>query len=84
MDGAALPSQDLADVAQALADAKAQVARLDQQISARTRALPLYKETLATDGLAEELRLRRDHPVHTLLRRMYHELRSAAEAKEND
>ena len=67
---------------QALADAKAQLGRLEQQIAARTRALPLYKETLATDGLAEELRTRRDHPVHTLLRRMYHELRSAAEAKE--
>jgi hypothetical protein len=83
LEGSAPPSDDLGDVAQALADAKAQVARLDQQISARTRALPLYKETLATDGLAEELRLRRDHPVHILLRRMYHELRSAAEAKEN-
>ncbi|MFI5315298.1 MAG: hypothetical protein ACHQ6T_06340 [Myxococcota bacterium] len=82
LEGAASPSDDLGDVAQALTDAKAQVARLDAQISARTRALPLYKETLATDGLAEELRLRRDHPVHTLLRRMYHELRSAAEAKE--
>jgi hypothetical protein len=81
-DDAASGNQDLADVAQQLSDAQAQVTRLDQQISARTRALPLYKETLATDGLAEELRLRRDHPVHTLLRRMYHELRSAAEAKE--
>jgi hypothetical protein len=81
-DEASAGSQDLADVAQQLSDAQAQVARLDQQISARTRALPLYKETLATDGLAEELRTRRDHPVHTLLRRMYHELRSAAEAKE--
>jgi hypothetical protein len=81
-DDASAGSQDLADVAQALADAQAQVVRLDQQITARTRALPLYKETLATDGLSEELRLRRDHPVHTLLRRMYHELRSAAEAKE--
>ena len=80
--GDAASTSDLADAAQALADAKAQLGRLEQQISARTRALPLYKETLATDGLAEELRTRRDHPVHTLLRRMYHELRSAAEAKE--
>jgi hypothetical protein len=68
---------------QQLSDAKAQLVRLDQQIAARSRALPLYKETLATDGLAEELRTRRDHPVHTLLRRMYHELRSAAESKES-
>jgi len=81
-EATAMPSQDLVDVVQQLADAKAQLVRLDQQIAARSRALPLYKETLATDGLAEELRLRRDHPVHTLLRRMYHELRSAAEAKE--
>jgi len=80
--GDAASTSDLADAAQALADAKAQLGRLEQQIAARTRALPLYKETLATDGLAEELRTRRDHPVHTLLRRMYHELRSAAEAKE--
>ncbi|HXZ85758.1 MAG TPA: hypothetical protein VEI82_09730 [Myxococcota bacterium] len=78
----AAASNELADAAQALADAKAQLGRLEQQIAARSRALPLYKETLATDGLAEELRTRRDHPVHTLLRRMYHELRSAAEAKE--
>jgi len=84
LEGAAPPSDDLGDVAQSLSDAKAQLARLDQQIAARTRALPLYKETLATDGLAEELRLRRDHPVHALLRRMYHELRSAAEAKEKN
>ena len=82
-DAAATTSPDLVDVLQQLSDAKAQVARLDQQIAARSRALPLYKETLANDGLAEELRLRRDHPVHTLLRRMYHELRSAAESKES-
>ena len=81
-EAAATTSPDLVDVLQQLSDAKAQLARLDQQIAARSRALPLYKETLATDGLAEELRLRRDHPVHTLLRRMYHELRSAAESKE--
>jgi hypothetical protein len=74
-------SNDLGDVVQQLADAEAQVVRLDAQITARTRALPLYKETIATDGLEEELRSRRDHPVHSLLRRMYHELQS--KAKEN-
>ena len=83
-EAAVTTSPDLVDVLQQLSDAKAQLVRLDQQIAARSRALPLYKETLATDGLAEELRLRRDHPVHTLLRRMYHELRSAAESKESN
>jgi hypothetical protein len=50
--------------------------KLDRQIEARSRALPLYRETLATDGLADQLRSQRDHPVHTLLRRMYHERRA--------
>jgi len=64
---------DLADVAQKLADAELQLVRTEQQIAARSRALPLFKATLDTDGLAQELRARRDHPVHVLLRRMYHE-----------
>ena len=64
---------DLADVAQKLADAESQLVRTDQQIAARSRALPLFKATLTTDGLAQEMRARRDHPVHVLLRRMYHE-----------
>jgi hypothetical protein len=64
---------ELADVAQKLADAEAQLVRTDQQIAARARALPLFKATLSTDGLAQEMRARRDHPVHVLLRRMYHE-----------
>jgi len=50
--------------------------RLDKQIAARSRALPLYRETLALPDLATELRAQRDHPVHTLLRRVYHENRS--------
>jgi hypothetical protein len=49
---------------------------LEKQIAARTEALPLYEETLATDELADDLRAQRDHPMHTLLRRMYHEQRS--------
>jgi hypothetical protein len=59
-----------------LDDGKALLERLDKQIGARTRALPLYKATLETDGLADEMRAQRDHPLHTLLRRMYHETRS--------
>jgi hypothetical protein len=34
--------------------------------------------TLETDGLGGELRARRDHPLHKLLRRMHHESRAAA------
>lgn len=71
----------LADVAQRLADAQAQLARTEQQIASRTRALPLFKATLETDGLAQELRARRDHPVHVLLRRMYHEGRPGEDTK---
>ena len=52
------------------------LARLDQQIAARRRALPRFREALATKSLIPELRAQRDHPVHTLLRRMYHEKRS--------
>ena len=47
--------------------------RLDKQIAARSRALPLYKETRAAQGLLTELRVQRDHGVHTLLRRMFQE-----------
>jgi len=50
--------------------------RLEKQIEARERALPLFEQTLAVPDLADELRGQRDHPVHTLLRRMYDEHRS--------
>jgi hypothetical protein len=59
-----------------LDNGKALLKRLDRQIDGRTRAVPLYKATLETDGLADEMRAQRDHPLHTLLRRMYHETRS--------
>ena len=64
---------DLAEVARKVADAAALLTKLDQQITARSHALPLYKQTLGTDGLTREMRAQRDHPVHILLRRMYHE-----------
>ena len=69
---------DLAEVAQRIVDQSALLTKLDQQIEARSRALPLYKQTLGTDGLTRELRSQRDHPVHSLLRRMYHESRVGA------
>lgn len=68
---------DAADRTALLADieiARGALEKIDRQLEARTRALPLYRETLATDGFADELRARRDHPAHTLLRRLYHEL----------
>lgn len=49
---------------------------LESQVEARARALPAYRAARATQGLSDELRARRDHPVHTLLRRMYFESRS--------
>ncbi|MGH0030113.1 MAG: hypothetical protein ACQGVC_10010 [Myxococcota bacterium] len=82
IDDASAPTVDgiaalrLGDLSREIADAKRLLGTLEKQIEARTRALPLYQATLGTDGLADELRARRDHPMHTLLRRMYHEQRS--------
>jgi len=56
-------------------EAKLLLDKLDKQLEARKRALPLYQETLQTDGLIDELRAQRDHPAHTLLRRFYYEKR---------
>jgi hypothetical protein len=58
--------------------ASALLERMDNQIQARSRTIPLYEATLTTDGLSEALRSQRDHPLHTLLRRMYHETRQAS------
>jgi hypothetical protein len=56
-------------------EVKVLLARLDAQVEARERALPAYRSARATQGLSDELRARRDHPVHALLRRMYFEVR---------
>ncbi len=50
--------------------------KLERKVNAREKALPLYRDALATHGLIEKLRSQRDHAVHTLLRRIYHETRS--------
>lgn len=71
--GEQLDAAQLTQLNRDIAEASALVEKLEQQIDARGRTLPLYTKTLATDGLADELRARRDHPVHALLRRMYHE-----------
>jgi hypothetical protein len=52
-----------------------QLLRQERQVDARTEARPLYRATVGPETLVDELRRRRDHPVHTLLRRMYHETR---------
>ena len=66
----------LEEVAREIAEKGRLLEKLDQQIAARSRSLPVYREALGSDGFMQELRSRRDHPVHKLLRRMYHENRS--------
>jgi hypothetical protein len=68
--------QELARVAERLAEQAALLEKLERQLAARSRALPHYKRTLGSEALTHELRSRRDHPVHVLLRRMYHEGRA--------
>jgi hypothetical protein len=75
-NAAPLDAAELSELSREIEEAKTLRARLDQQIDARTRTLPVFEATLETDGLAAELRARRDHPLHALLRRMYHERRS--------
>jgi hypothetical protein len=74
-----LAEVELGEIAREIEDGKRELAKMDAQVSARTRALPLYQATLGGDDLADALRQRRDHPMHALLRRMYHEQRSLAE-----
>ncbi len=50
--------------------------QLEKQEKARSHSLPVYKASFESRDFADELRGRRDHPLHTLLRRMYHENRS--------
>lgn len=60
-------------IARQLEDGGRQLAKIDKQIAARARALPLFKAVVASANLAPDLRGQRDHPIHTLLRRVYHE-----------
>ncbi len=70
---------ELAEINRRIAETHALLERVEHQIAARERTLPLFEATLATDGLSSELRARRDHPLHTLLRRMYFENRNPVE-----
>jgi hypothetical protein len=66
----------LREVSRDLSETRDLLNRLDKQIAAQAHALPLFRDTLDTEGLGRALRTQRDHPVHTLLRRMFHENRS--------
>jgi hypothetical protein len=58
---------------QRIAELQRLVAKLDDQIEGRKAALPLYSAVFASDDLIPALRSQREHTVHTLLRRMFHE-----------
>jgi hypothetical protein len=60
-------------IARELEEGGRRLAKLDKQISARARALPLFRAVVESSDLAPLLRGQRQHPVHTLLRRIYHE-----------
>ncbi len=60
-------------IARELEDGSRQLAKLDKQIAARARALPLFRAVVESEELAPDLRSQREHPVHTLLRRLFHE-----------
>jgi hypothetical protein len=80
--GQPLDAAEMAEAQRELTEASALLERLDQQIEARARTIPVYVATLESDGMSGEMRARRDHPLHGMLRRMYHEDRSAESAPE--
>jgi hypothetical protein len=73
---AAPDSLAYADLSRRIQETSAQIEKVDKQIAARARALPLYRAALETPDLGGDLRAQRSHPLHALLRRMYHEKRS--------
>jgi hypothetical protein len=81
-DGSREPSRrERTEVTRRIHKVTDQLAKLERQIESRKRALPLYRQTRSADGMIDELRAQRDHPAHTLLRKAYHEKRSAAPAE---
>jgi hypothetical protein len=70
------PTERPLDTERQIAQTRMLLAKLERRIEARSRALPLYKASMETGELTEELRAQRKHPAHTLLRRMYYEKRS--------
>jgi hypothetical protein len=80
--GGALDAAETAEAQRELTEASALLERLEQQIEARSRTIPIYVATLESDGMGAEMRARRDHPLHGMLRRMYHEDRASEAAPE--
>lgn len=83
MAPAAMDEASASDVRKAPINMTREIARtkilldkLERKVRARAKALPLYRDALDSKDMIEKLRTQRDHPVHTLLRRMYHESRS--------
>lgn len=70
---AAFGTAESQQIARELEDGGRQLAKLDKQITARTRALPLFRAIVESEDLAPALRSQREHAMHTLLRRLYHE-----------
>jgi hypothetical protein len=71
-----LDSLEVDELDTRISQARTNLVRVEKQIAARTTALPLFKATLGTESLAGELRSRRDHAMHKLLRRMFYEGRA--------
>ncbi len=59
-----------------LREKAARLEQLEARLAAGSRAVPLFRAALQSGDLAQALRARRDHPLHTLLRRMYQERRA--------
>lgn len=59
--------------ARELEEGARQLVKIDGQIASRARALPLFRAVVESEDLAPALRSQRRHPIHTLLRRLYHE-----------
>ena len=72
-ESAGYGSSDSQRMARDIEDGGRQLTKLDKQITARTRALPLFRAVVESEDLAPSLRSQREHPMHTLLRRLYHE-----------
>ncbi len=79
---AALPGE-IAELSQRIAELDNAEARVEGQIAARSRALPRFKQVLeGAQDLGHALAVRRDHPVHALVRRMYFEAQPSKAEKE--
>ena len=63
----------IVELAARIAQLRETETQLDDRIRARSSAFPLFTSALATAPLTRELAVRRTHPAHALLRRLYRE-----------